>query len=180
MLGRRGSLGAGDAAVRACLIVLLLLVPAMTGPGRVGATSDKVWRSPALRLTLSYPPTWKIVPERSAAVLLRSASGKAEFEIFPLASGSAGNTLGAATGHALVTAKCHTAVKVSSVSVGRLGASGREATGLCTGSDLGWRLSVTAFRYAGNNLLLRAWLFHADVVGGRDLSAIRASISKTS
>jgi hypothetical protein len=158
----------------------LFLAPTMTAPGRVGAASATIWRSAALHITLSYPATWKMVPERGASVLLRSVSGKAEFEIFPLATGAAGDSLGAAADHALVAAKCHTTVKVSSVSVGRLGASGTEATGLCTGSDLGWRLTVTAFRYAGHNLLLRAWLFHADVAGGHDLSAIGASITKSS
>jgi hypothetical protein len=178
MLGRGNATSAGAAAC-AWLILLLFLVPVMARPGQVGAASTKVWRSAALRLTLHYPPTWKIVPERGAAVLLRSASGKAEFEIFPLASGSARDFLSAAADHALVSTKCHTSVKVSSVRVGTLGASGTEATGLCTGSDLGWRLTVTAFHYAGNNLLLRAWLLHADAAGGHDLSTIQASISKT-
>ncbi len=180
MLGRRDAFSVGGSTARACLILLLVLVAAIGTPGRVGAAPAKIWRSPSLRLTLSYPPTWKIVPEHGAAVLLRSASGKAEFEIFPLAAGSTAGFLRAAADQALVTTKCHSTVKVSSASVGALGGTGMIATGLCTGSDLGWRLTVTAFHYAGNNLLLRAWLLHADAAGGRDLSMIQASLTKTS
>jgi hypothetical protein len=178
MCSLRAALSGGSLSVRACMM-LVLLVPVFMSSGRVGAAPDEIWRSATLRLMLSYPQTWKIVPERGAAVLLRSTSGKAEFEIFPLVTSRAGDSLREAADQALVSPKCHTSVKVSSASVGRLGALGTVATGLCIGADLGWRLTITAFHYAGNNLLLRAWLFHADVVGGHDLSAIQASLTKT-
>jgi len=89
-------------------------------------------------------------------VLLRSTSGKAEFEIFRLTSNSAVNFLRAAADQALVADKCHTTIKVSYAAVGMLGGSSMQATRLGTASDLGWHLTVTAFHYAGNSLLLRA------------------------
>jgi hypothetical protein len=178
MGGLRISHGTGRPVLLACIMPLLLL-PALLLPGRMAAAPDKIWHSATLQLTLSYPQTWKIVPERHAALLLRSASGRAEFEIFPLVAGAAGNSLRAAANQALVTTKCDTAVKISSTNVGSLGVLGMVATGLCTGSDLGWRLSVTTFHYAGNTMLLRAWLFHTDAAGGHDLSSIQASLAKT-
>jgi hypothetical protein len=172
--------GAGHFALRVTAIALLLVAVLSTVTGRVDAASGKSWRSATLRLTLSYPANWKLVPERGAALLLRSASGRAEFEIFKLASGPTKSDLRAAADHALVTTKCHTNVMQSSTGIGKLGVSGEMETGLCTGADLGWRLTTVAFRHAGNSLLLRAWLLHADAAGGHDLAAIRASIAGAS
>jgi hypothetical protein len=99
--------GAGHFALRVMAIAPLLVAVLSMVTGRVdAAASGKSWHSATLRLTLGYPVNWKLVPERGAALLLRSASGRAEFEIFQLSSGPTKSNLRAAADHALVTTKC--------------------------------------------------------------------------
>jgi hypothetical protein len=164
----------------AILGVALLVCATPAGAGQIQAAGGGRWSDRALQLSLSYPAGWSTVPEHGAALKLRAVDGKAEFEIFRVTrSASPAGQAMQATG-ALARLHCQVSVQQSSRTVGQLGVRGSVATGLCTGADRGWRLTITAFTHAGSGVLLRGWLYHAQPHDGAELATISASLSPLS
>ena len=163
-------------AWRAALLLCLSLGVA----GQARAAGGGHWADGALHLGLAYPAGWAVVAERGAALKLRAADGKGEFEIFRLAHTTATDGATGQANAALVRLRCAGTVRTSVAAVGRLGVKGNVATGLCTGADLGWRLTVTVFTYRGNAVLLRSWLYRGQQGDRADLATIAASFASTS
>lgn len=164
-------------AAGTALRLAVLLGALLAGAGQARAAGERHWSDGGLNLALTYPLGWKVVPERGAALKLRAADGKGEFEIFSVPGPPAGKPAAQADA-ALARLHCQGEVRHGSRPVGHLGVRGSVATGLCTGADLGWRLTVTAFGYAGGGVLLRSWLYRAQARDEADLAAIFASLNR--
>lgn len=145
--------------------------------GSTHAAGTKHWSSRTLHLGLAYPDAWRVVAEHGAALKLLSPDAAGEFEIIPLTAPLSPAGLAAQADSALARLHCGTAVTHASGTVGRLGVGGKVARGACTGGDLGWQLSVTAFDFGQRGLLLRSWLFHQQPRDGAALAAIASSLA---
>ncbi|HXT38189.1 MAG TPA: hypothetical protein VN837_21645 [Chloroflexota bacterium] len=144
---------------------------------QAAASGRHHWSDHALRLSLTYPAGWSPVSEHGAVLKLRAADGKGEFEIFRTPRMSTPAALVAGAARALAQARCQVKETHGSRSIGRLGVRGSVVMGACTGADQGWRLTVTAFTYGGNGLLLRSWLYQAPAGDSTDLPEIEESLS---
>lgn len=134
------------------------------------------WADSLLHLGLSYPASWKIVPEHGARLKLLAPDAAGEFEVIALPAQLGPDALARQAGATLAGLHCATKVVRTGGPVGHLGVTGATVTGICTGSDLGWRLAITAFDHNGQGALVRNWLFHAQRRDAADLAAIVASL----
>ena len=156
-------------AMVAALCSLLASPTRAVGSGR--------WADSMLRIGLSYPTSWKIVPEHGARLKLLSSDAAGEFEVLALPAQLAPDALARQAEAALAGLHCATGVVRTSGPVGQLKVAGFTAAGICTGGDLGWRLAITAFDNNGHVVLVRGWLFHARRRDATDLAAIAASLA---
>ena len=166
-------------AVRGGLGMVLLGCLTLAGGTRIQAAAPGRghWSDHTVRLSLTYPAGWSVVVERGAALKLQAAEHKGEFEIFRTKRMSAPSALAAGATRALAQVHCQAKETHGSRPIGRLGVRGSVVMGACTGADQGWRLTVSAFNYGGNGVLLRSWLYQAPAGDSADLPAIEASLS---
>lgn len=155
----------------------MVLCLGLRSAGPAWAAGGGRWADPVLHLALTYPAGWTSVPEHGAALKLRAADGKGEFEVFRVAPSQAAGDPAARVAAALAKAHCSGGSRTAVVAIVRLGVHGSQAGGLCSGADLGWRLTATVFRYRGTTVLLRSWLYRAQPRDRADLAAIAASLA---
>ena len=141
------------------------------------AASSGRWADSLLHIGLSYPASWKIVPEHGARLKLLSPDAAGEFEVIALPAELSPDLLARRAGATLAGLHCATKVVHTSGPVGHLAVIGATVTGSCTGGDLGWRLTITAFDHNGHAALVRSWLFHAQRRDAADLTAMAASLA---